>query len=372
MDEPRTVYCEAQGGCMTAFNIVLIVVCAVVLWILSTRLFYAPPLRDKNGKRLPASASSIASLERVKINGSWQWIALRGQDRNAPVLLFLHGGPGSPETPMTRKYFSGNLEASFVVVSWDQRGAGKSFSARGTEKLTLDLMIADTLALVDLLCGRFHKDKIYLAGHSWGSLLGTLFTERYPELVAAYCGIGQLASGIDNEKTSYRWALAQAKMRGDHKGIQALEAIAAYGENPAEPAWMKDLMVERKWLGVYGGAGVHAPSFMQKLVKVILFAPEYSLRDKINFLRGSLVSLKDLWLTVLKQDVRVSVPRLPVPVMIAAGRFDYNTPCTLALAYYEQLEAPRKEFIWFEESAHSPCFEESERFARELTRFFLG
>jgi len=344
------------------------VVAALVIW---SFVYWAPPLRDASGKRLPKAEGQIVELTAVPINGAKQWITVRAQNKDAPVLLFLHGGPGSPETTLLSKTFGGTLERDFVVVTWDQRGAGKSFAAAKGKTLTIDQMVADTLNLVDYLRARFGKNKVFIVGHSWGSLLGTLFTARYPDRVAAYCGIGQLVSGMENEKESYRWALAQAKSRGDAKGIKALEAIAAYGDDPSAAGWDKAIMIERNWLNVYGGATGHDPSFMGKMVSSVVFAPEYSFWDTINYVRGNMKGLTDMWQSILLQDLRVSVTSLEVPVMVAAGRWDYNTPCTLAETYFNALEAPRKKLVWFENSAHSPCFEESAKFAEELTAFFL-
>jgi len=189
--------------------------------------------------------------------------------------------------------------------------------------------------------------------------------------LAGYCGIGQLVSGLENERISYAWALAQAKQRGDAKGIKALESIAMYGKNPAEPDWMKHIMTERNWLNAYGGATGHDPKFMNHMIRNVLLAPEYTFMDKVNYIRGNRSSLRTMWNGVLQRDLRKEVPRLEVPVMIAAGRFDYNVPSPLAESYFLMLEAPRKSFVWFENSAHSPCFEEPVKFADEVTAFFL-
>ncbi len=347
----------------------IVVVCAVA--VVMANLSWAPSLRDSNGKKIPKTDKNIAELISIDVNGSKQWISVRGIDRDAPVLLFIHGGPGSPEMTMMREYFGGGLERSFVVVGWDQRGAAKSFNAAKGTTLTIDSTIEDARAVIDYLRARFGKEKVFVVGHSWGSLIGTLLTSKYPDRIAGYCGIGQLVSGIENEKISYAWALAQAKQRNDSKGIKALESIATYGENPAESDRMKHLMIERKWLNAYGGATGHNPSFMGHMLGNVLLAPEYTFMDKVNYMRGNMGSLKAMWDSVLERDLGKEVPRLEVPVMFAAGRYDYNVPSPLAEAYFQTLEAPRKRFVWFENSAHSPCFEEPVKFSEELTAFFL-
>lgn len=131
-----------------------------------------PPLRDASGSRIKAGPESLAALESIELGGATQWISVRGRDRKAPILLYLHGGPGSPETPIVRRYFAGAIEENFLVVAWEQRGAGKSFLAAHGLDLGVELFLSDTLALVEWLCSRFGQGKVYILGHSWGSQIG--------------------------------------------------------------------------------------------------------------------------------------------------------------------------------------------------------
>ena len=145
------------------------------------RPFYSetPPILGENGNTKP---NSITSMEFVEIGGIQQWIMIRGHDLNNPLLLLLHGGPGSAESPLAYK-FQRDLEKSFIVVNWDQRGGGKSYFKKiPIESMNIEQFITDTHDLIQMLKKRFDKEKIYLVGHSWGSMLGTLVVQRYPEL----------------------------------------------------------------------------------------------------------------------------------------------------------------------------------------------
>jgi pimeloyl-ACP methyl ester carboxylesterase len=113
---------------------------------------------------------SVASLERVRISGVDQYILVRGNDASLPVLLFLHGGPGMPAMYLAHS-FQRELEKEFVVVQWDRRGAGKSYREDISSTLTTEQLVADTVELTNVLRARFHQDKIYLVGHSWGTYL---------------------------------------------------------------------------------------------------------------------------------------------------------------------------------------------------------
>jgi pimeloyl-ACP methyl ester carboxylesterase len=331
-----------------------------------------PPLRNASGSRIKTGPESLVALESIELGGATQWISIRGRDRKAPILLYLHGGPGSPETPIVRRYFAGAIEENFLVVAWEQRGAGKSFMAAHGLDLNVELFLSDTLALVDWLRSRFGQEKVYILGHSWGSLLGILFAQAHPERVAAYGGVGQYVGGKDNERESWRWTLAQAKAKKLKRAVRDLEAISWYGDDPLGGDWLKAIKAERRWLLALGGGIGHDRRFVLGFARSHLLAPEYTLVDKLRFFRGSNLCLRQVWEEVMGIDLRTRLPRLEVPAYFFLGRWDWTTPSTLAEDWARSLEAPKKDVVWFENSAHSPCFEEAARFAPALLRLFLG
>jgi pimeloyl-ACP methyl ester carboxylesterase len=163
---------------------------SVITVVVSQASAYAPPIVDAEGKPMP---DSIATLEKVNLNGSEQWISIRGTSIDKPVLLFLAGGPGGSQLAATR-HALGGLEDHFVVVNWEQPGAGKSFDAVQRSTLTPERYIEDGHALVLYLKQRFDEQKVYLVGESWGSALGILLVQRYPELFHAFVGTGQMVA----------------------------------------------------------------------------------------------------------------------------------------------------------------------------------
>ena len=127
-----------------------------------------PRIVDENGN---TPEGSIAELKRLELNGRKQWISLRGRDKNAPVLLFLAGGPGGTQMAAVRHELA-EMEKHFVIVNWDQPGSGKSYYAEKTKNITVETYIQDGFALTEYLKERFSQKKIYLMGESWGSALG--------------------------------------------------------------------------------------------------------------------------------------------------------------------------------------------------------
>ena len=136
----------------------------------------------------------IDFVEEVEIGGIGQWIMANGKHADLPVLLWVHGGPGSGQMPVAR-YYNSNLEEEFIVVHWDQRGAGKSNSKDFDEStMTVNQFLEDTHAITQYLKKRFEKEKIFLLGHSWGTQIGMVTVSKYPEDYIAYIGVGQLAN----------------------------------------------------------------------------------------------------------------------------------------------------------------------------------
>lgn len=275
------------------------------------------------------------------------------------MLLFVHGGPGSPEMPLTTN--NAELERRFVVVNWDQRGAGKSYDpAVFNETFTVETFVEDAATLSRMLAKRFNQPKIYLMGHSWGTFLGVKTVQKYPERFHAYLGIGQVANQLEGERASYDWTLAQARRRGDAANV---EKLLAYGRPGAWSAarWSEYIVAQRGMVADYGGS-LHRGDFYPFVVKALVNCREYTVSDKVHFLVGAQKSSDRLWETIVGTDLNRVTPRLAVPVYVFQGRHDYQTPHAVAWRYFDGLDAPRKRFFTFEQSAHSPIFEEPARF----------
>lgn len=321
-----------------------------------------PPVRSK-GKAKPRR--SIARLEKVRIGGDDQWILIRSADIVAnPILLLLHGGPGTSELTLNRKA-TRDLEQYFTVVNWDQRGAGKSHRAgRDERKMTIGQFVEDTRELTHYLMKRFGKEKIILQGRSWGSALGMLTVAGYPELFYAYIGIGQITNMLESERMSYRWTVHQAQARKDR---QALQELMAMGPPPYTGDWLEKFNTQRKYVARYGGE-VHGNRLggNGKIVGSLLFSDEYNLRDRLVYNRAVQDSLRLVHPQLMELDLFKLVPKVDVPVFFVEGKHDHVVPAQLAARYFEALQAPYKQLIWFEDSAHMPDLEEPKRFHQLL------
>lgn len=294
----------------------------------------------------------------VKINGVKQGMFLQSENIENPILLFLHGGAGSPEIAFTQKYPTG-LEKLFTVCWWEQRGSGISYSHKITpQEMTIEQMISDTIRVTHYLRNRFGKDKIYVMGHSWGSLLGVLVVQRHPELFHALIGIGQVAQQERSERLAYTYMLEEFAKRNDTKMIRRLEK---HPIDKGYPINFKYLSVRSTGMNKLGIGVMHNMTSMLDCVSIVLGYKGYTLIEKFKFPLGNSFSLKYLWDTVLHTDLIEHVPDLQVPVYIFQGRYDYQVSYAVAKDYAKVLNAPIKGFYTFYNSAHSPCFEEPDK-----------
>jgi pimeloyl-ACP methyl ester carboxylesterase len=297
-----------------------------------------PPIEDADGAPIPGS---IATLEKVTINGTEQWISIRGHDSSKPILLNLGmGGPGGGGFA-TRSLFE-LLEKDFVVVSWDEPGTGKSYNAVPISTLTVERFIEDAHVLTLYLRERFHQDKIYVYGVSWSSIIGVKLVQQYPELFHAYIGNGQMVNTTENDILGYELALDYLAKKGDTKAVGTLRRNGPppyTGEN-VTGRYVAYLDV----LNVYMGM----PRLSVIVPIVPFFAPEYGYVDKINHTRGIIDSFDAIYPHLKDLDFITQAPKLEVPIYLFAGRNDVNAMYTIVEEYYNMLEAPHKELIWLE------------------------
>lgn len=344
----------------------------MVAVLLSVLLYFAAV---SPGTAAIDAPDAIAELSVVEVGGVEQTLLLRGRDRGAPLLLFVHAGPGMPSIPFSRSWL-GPLEDRFVVAQWDQRGAGKlcppdpSAVRPNPEdppgvRFRVDDVVADTLGLAEHLHSRFPSQPLFLVGHSFGSAIALEAAAKRPDLFAAVVGVGQVVNEERSLAAARKWMEEEARRRGDAAASLELETMvyphpdvdrffAARGRVAAQGGEFADRrdMLEVLWPG--------------------LWAREYTLREKWNLLPCLLQTINFSLPEVQAVDLFTRVPALEIPVFFFQGRHDHVSDSSVVEAYAAALRAPRKEIVWFEESAHYVPFEEPARFVREIEARLLA
>jgi pimeloyl-ACP methyl ester carboxylesterase len=318
------------------------------------------PFLDQNGQMLPGS---ISEKIHVNINGVEQGMFIRSKDATNPVMLYLHGG--LPDYFLNEKYPTG-LEDYFTVVWWEQRGSGLSYSPDiPRETMNLEQMISDTLEVTHYLRQRFGKEKIYLMGHSGGTFIGIQAAARAPELYSAYIGVAQMSNQLKSEKLAYDYMLQQFKENGNTRMVRKLEAAPVTMTDGTPPAYLvvRDEAMHSLGVGTTHDmnsviTGIVLPSFQFR---------EYTLGEKLNLWRGKASSgVSSLWDEITTTDLAKQLTQLDLPVYFLHGMYDYTCSYPEAKAYFEKINAPVKGFYTFEQSAHSPMFEEPEKVQKIL------
>lgn len=298
------------------------------------------------GKSL-RSQPAVEILQAVRIGGMDQWILACGDQPDLSVLLWLHGGPGAAEMPVARS-FNQPLEKEFIVVHWDQRGAGKS-NPKDFDESTMNFgrYVADALELTQYLRKRFGQDKIYLLGHSWGTRIGLVLAERHPELYHAYIGVSQLSDGDSSQILAHEWLTNKLTNEDRKKDLQKLEDL---GEPP-----YRDHEHYVRFAQMLDKYGANMDVGMPRLIWEALHSPYYSFRDYLAWFRGANRGSGPMWQETQSKPVIDLVRRVDLPVWFISGEKDYNTPLSMVekLMHTVQFNPPA-ELVIFKDCAHTP------------------
>lgn len=314
--------------------------------------------RIESDRRIDAK-EGVATLDAITIGGVPQYVSIRGVNRTRPLLLWVHGGPGQPLMPLAHELNKG-LETMFIVVHWDQRGAGLSNSSSvPRESITVERLADDLCELAEHLLARFQKEKLWLVAHDFGTVIAALAANKKPDLFAAYVGVGQYVDMAESERVAYEWAVQRATADGDSGAQAELEAIGPPPHDTPDESRRLRAMIRRLGGEVFNGDSV---SYSGKA----LVSPEYSLMQWFRIGAGEEVSWRHLHGTWMRLNLLQDALRIDVPVYLFHGRHDRVAPVGLAAKYAKELIAPAHEIIFFESSGHWPFLEEPRRFQQML------
>ena len=346
------------GGRMFFLVAVLIVLGGLVLG--SQWAAHTPAILGEDGKSLPGS---VASLEKVRLGGVDQWLIIRGQDVTKPVLLFLSGGPGASEAGRVLR-FNGELEKHFVVVIWEQRGCAKSYpSLNPKSALTIEQYTEDIIELADLLRVRFEEEKIYLVGHSWGTIIGVRAAQTRPDLFHAYVGTAQMVDVLETDQMIYNLVMDHSLQSGDTAFVQTLENQGQppyLGKSPIQPY---ATLFAREY-ALFETPNMRSEEFRRDgdAILLMLKQPEYGWLDRVYYLLGMMNTFNVVYPQLQEMDFRQDAALLELPVYIFLGRHDMNNPSEIPEEYFNRLEAPSKQLVFFENSGHGMIWEEADLF----------
>jgi len=293
------------------------------------------------------SRNGINEAKFVEINGAQEWITIRGQDRDNPVILFLHGGPAEANSPFAELYLP--FEENYVFVQWDQPGAGMTFIKAGDHqpKLTLDGAVSDGIAVAEYLRTELHAPKIILIGQDWGAVVGIRMIEKRPDLFKLLVGTGLVVGDQARQVVLYRYALSHATGNRDEKMLAALKQVGPPPYSTLErygrfqdccrnPFWPPDDI-----------AGIN------RLRGLLVVTPSLSISQAYGWykaLRTDEVKLDAI--AVNMADLRDTDTKFSVPAFFIQGENDNVAPTSLVADYAAKIQAPAKKLDIVPDAGH--------------------
>ena len=318
-------------------------------------------LRARNAADYAISTpNGIDEAKYLKVGGIEQWVTIRGEDRDNPVVLVLHGGPGDATNPWGHAGFRAWLK-TYTVVQWDQRGAGRTLGRNGTASaatLTLDRLVQDGVELADALRTSLRKDKVILLGHSWGSVLGVLMAKAKPDLFSAYVGTGQVGDPARGYHMAFDALIGKARALDDSRALRELQEI---GPPPYKDG--RGYQVQRRWSNLFEGSD----AFIASMLGFALAAPGYTMRDVNDWIDGQGLSADRLVPQSSALAATALAGRFAVPVFVIQGAEDFTTPTSLAREFVDRVDAPDKAFVAIK-GGHFAVFMNAPEFLKELSR----
>ena len=283
-----------------------------------------------------AIGNKINGSEAIQIGGIKQWIKFKGDNNQAPVLLFLHGGPGNSVMAYADK-FTSELQQHFIVVQWDQRGSGQTDVLNNyLGPLTVSLFVSDAIELIRSLASKFSQEKIYLMGHSWGGYLGLRVAAERPELLKGYFAVSPMINQLESERLSLNSMIEKANKENNKQAASELDQVKIPFENGEQ------LYYHRKWLSKFMASSIPT--------------------------RAKVATWASKWLTLFNEASQTNffefAPELKCPVYFLIGSNDYQTHFSLAESYYQQVVCKEKKLYWFTDSAHNPHLTEPLKFQK--------
>lgn len=357
-------------------KIMFITICILlILLFITVGIFSTLRIINSNKYKVDLSKGIQEDIY-VEIGGIKQFMQIRGNDKNNPVVLWLHGGPGFPLTYMNY-YYQQNLEMDFTIVYLEQRGCGRTYYENGSStNASFDMLISDIDEVVEYLKERFDKDKVIIMAQSWGTVLGMKYMEMHPENVSAYVGIGQVTQFAEGKVYSAEKALQQAEKQGNSEDTKRLEMLISEFEKAENIEMVK--IKELEEMIVFSSKYLKSKGEMSSLkqMKTAMTSPHININDIKWFLFASntnniVATQKELMDYMYFEfdiyDVELSDN---IPLYFIQGDCDYITPTDMVQTYYNTIGTEAKDMIIIEDAGHTPFLDNPEKFCEIIKSCF--
>jgi pimeloyl-ACP methyl ester carboxylesterase len=351
-DKYKYSYEDKNGDKMELIKKISVIIGILCCFLISC-VTYRGNVKGKNG---------IELSEFIEIGGINQYINIRGNNIDNPIIVFIHGGPGSPMTSLILGYQT-EWEDTFTIINWDQRNAGKTYTENNFSQvystLSFEKIFDDAWELTQYIMRRFNKEKIIIMGHSWGSIIGSALVQRHPEAFLAYISVSQVINPLESEYIGINLLLDMANNANNAKDIRTIHELLPYPSDfDSDIAKFEKIFKLRLKYGLIDGMS-------RSIVNLSLHSPYYSLRDNLFFLKNQIKIQLPLYEYLYSFDIRKLGNSYQIPILYIMGENDVLL-YKLAKDFYDEIEAPLKKFFTIPESGHLPMLDDPESFAKIL------
>jgi pimeloyl-ACP methyl ester carboxylesterase len=314
--------------------------------------------------------TSFSQLEKINLNGSTQWVLVKGRSTNAPLLIHVQAGPGLPmisEAEEMERLL--HLENHFLVAYWDQRGCGISYDKTiPTESFNLDQMASDIISCAKYLLDKYHQRKAVLVGYSIGATTSLMAAAKDSSLFSAVFAAG---TDVDIPYANHYALEYASKKAAGRKNKKLLQKISELKLNPIEEStcFQQRAEILTNLGGIKNGSSYNR--LLLASVKNMLFSKYYGIGGLIKTMKGMTHCIDTLLPEFNKLNLFEKVPGVTVPVHFIQGNLDAMAPPDKGREYFEHLKAAKKSFSLFENSAHMPHYEEPEKFSNLILSHLL-
>ncbi|MGL5084478.1 MAG: alpha/beta fold hydrolase, partial [Clostridium sp.] len=264
--------------------------------------------------------NEIGVIENFTLGGYEQKVLIEGKSKDLPIVLTLHGGPGSP-IPFSvgcRGLFP-DFTDKFIMVYWDQLGCGIN-NYIIDESFTIDMFVNMTVDLIKEIKQIYPNHKLFLFAVSWGSVLSAKAMSIIPELIDGVVVYGQVLKELTFNKEIFDACEKSSAPKKTKELINNIEKTQEYT--------VDNLKLIFKFIFKYTDGYKNKTGKIMPIASVIiglLSSPDYRFRDFIAIVKNGYNKNKSLFLEMIKIDNRDVLSKVTKPYFIIQGSTDIVT-----------------------------------------------
>lgn len=303
---------------------------------------------NKQRKKIIAE-NTVSAIETFSLGGYEQKVLLEGKREDLPILLALHGGPGTP-IPFCvgcRGLFP-EITDKYILVCWDQYGCGIN-NAEIDDSFTIDHFVDMTVDLVRILKERFPENRLYLFAMSWGSLLSAKAAVRIPELINGVLVYGQILRAPMRTEETLQAILSS---NAPEKVKQAAKAICAKKRLERDDCMKMSTYVRKYTEGYTNKKEPKSP--IGSMIKGIFTSPDYRFKDFTAIVKNGYMKNQSLMSALSEADLRYVLDKITVPYHVIQGDTDIVTSTSMIVAYIQSCGNPKLTCEVIKDAAHMP------------------